>query len=80
MELAQQKGVFLGGDDFKSGQTKVKSVLVDFLVSAGIKVCMIIQPILVSVGCALTGQGSHLGCMQYTAILEILQHCSLEKQ
>ena len=39
VELAQQKGVFLGGDDFKSGQTKVKSVLVDFLVSAGIKVC-----------------------------------------
>lgn len=31
------KGVFLVGDDFKSGQTKLKSVLVDFLVSAGIK-------------------------------------------
>jgi myo-inositol-1-phosphate synthase len=30
--------VFIGGDDFKSGQTKVKSVLVDFLISAGIKV------------------------------------------
>merc|ERR1711904_542150 len=29
--------VFIGGDDFKSGQTKMKSVLVDFLVSAGIK-------------------------------------------
>jgi hypothetical protein len=29
--------VFIGGDDFKSGQTKVKSVLVDFLISAGIK-------------------------------------------
>ena len=39
VELAEQKNVFLGGDDFKSGQTKVKSVLVDFLVSAGIKVC-----------------------------------------
>lgn len=38
IELAEQKNVFLGGDDFKSGQTKVKSVLVDFLVSAGIKV------------------------------------------
>ena len=32
--------MFIGGDDFKSGQTKVKSVLVDFLVSAGIKVCV----------------------------------------
>lgn len=38
IELAVQKGVFIGGDDFKSGQTKVKSVLVDFLVSTGIKV------------------------------------------
>ena len=40
VELAQQKKVFLGGDDFKSGQTKIKSVLVDFLVSAGIKVSL----------------------------------------
>ncbi len=37
VELAEQHGVFIGGDDFKSGQTKIKSVLVDFLVSAGIK-------------------------------------------
>ena len=37
VELAQEKGVFIGGDDFKSGQTKMKSVLVDFLVSAGLK-------------------------------------------
>ena len=37
VELAEQHGVFLGGDDFKSGQTKMKSVLVDFLVNAGIK-------------------------------------------
>ena len=38
VDLACQKKVFIGGDDFKSGQTKVKSVLVDFLVNAGIKV------------------------------------------
>lgn len=37
IDLAAKKGVFIGGDDFKSGQTKIKSVLVDFLVSAGIK-------------------------------------------
>jgi Myo-inositol-1-phosphate synthase len=37
IQLAEQHKVFLGGDDFKSGQTKIKSVLVDFLVSAGIK-------------------------------------------
>eukprot|EP00051_Salpingoeca_urceolata_P026447 m.477346 g.477346 ORF g.477346 m.477346 type:complete len:544 (-) comp20810_c0_seq1:107-1738(-) len=37
IELAERRRVFLGGDDFKSGQTKMKSVLVDFLVNAGIK-------------------------------------------
>ncbi|CAI4221400.1 unnamed protein product [Auanema sp. JU1783] len=37
IELAQQHKVFLGGDDFKSGQTKIKSALVDFLVSSGLK-------------------------------------------
>jgi len=39
VDLAKRHGVFIGGDDFKSGQTKIKSVLVDFLVSAGLKVC-----------------------------------------
>ncbi|KAK2826458.1 hypothetical protein Q5P01_020672 [Channa striata] len=43
VELAVQKGVFIGGDDFKSGQTKIKSVLVDFLVSAGIKPSSIVS-------------------------------------
>lgn len=38
IELAVQHGVFIAGDDFKSGQTKLKSVLVDFLISSGIKV------------------------------------------
>lgn len=37
VDLAERHGVFIGGDDFKSGQTKFKSVMVDFLVSAGIK-------------------------------------------
>ncbi|KAI8872570.1 Myo-inositol-1-phosphate synthase [Ramicandelaber brevisporus] len=37
IELAERHDVFIGGDDFKSGQTKLKSVLVDFLVNAGIK-------------------------------------------
>ena len=43
MELAQQHQVFIAGDDFKSGQTKMKSVLVDFLVSAGIKPVSIVS-------------------------------------
>lgn len=38
IDLAIKKNSLIGGDDFKSGQTKMKSVLVDFLVGAGIKV------------------------------------------
>lgn len=37
IELAEQYDSFIGGDDFKSGQTKLKSVLAQFLVDAGIK-------------------------------------------
>lgn len=37
VELAVVNKVPLVGDDLKTGQTKIKSVLVDFLVSAGIK-------------------------------------------
>jgi len=43
VELAQQLGVYIGGDDFKSGQTKMKSVLVDFLIGAGIKPVSIVS-------------------------------------
>lgn len=43
IQLARQHQVFVGGDDFKSGQTKIKSVLVDFLVSAGIKPVSIVS-------------------------------------
>ncbi|GAA6013649.1 hypothetical protein JCM10207_004802 [Rhodosporidiobolus poonsookiae] len=37
LQLAERLGAFIGGDDFKSGQTKVKSVLAEYLVNAGIK-------------------------------------------
>jgi len=43
VDLAQKYKVFIGGDDFKSGQTKMKSVLVDFLVSAGMKLQSIVS-------------------------------------
>ncbi len=35
--LAESHHVPIAGDDFKSGQTKMKAVLVDFLINAGIK-------------------------------------------
>ncbi|KKA28722.1 hypothetical protein TD95_004908 [Thielaviopsis punctulata] len=41
IELASRLGAFIGGDDFKSGQTKMKSALVDFLINAGIKLTSI---------------------------------------
>jgi myo-inositol-1-phosphate synthase len=41
VELAERHGAFIGGDDFKSGQTKMKSALVDFLINAGIKITSI---------------------------------------
>lgn len=37
IELAERERALIGGDDFKSGQTKFKSAIVDFLVNAGIK-------------------------------------------
>ncbi|KYR01882.1 inositol-3-phosphate synthase [Tieghemostelium lacteum] len=43
LELAVQRNVTIGGDDFKTGQTKIKSVLTDFLVSAGLKPVSIVS-------------------------------------
>lgn len=43
IELAEKHNVLIGGDDFKSGQTKFKSVLVDFLIGAGIKPVSIVS-------------------------------------
>lgn len=37
IELAERHKAFIGGDDLKTGQTKVKSVLAEYLVNAGIK-------------------------------------------
>lgn len=41
IELAEQHRAFIGGDDFKSGQTKMKSALVEFMVGAGFKLTSI---------------------------------------
>ena len=41
IELAEKHSAFIGGDDFKSGQTKMKSALVDFMINAGIKLTSI---------------------------------------
>ncbi|KAK3685757.1 myo-inositol-1-phosphate synthase [Podospora appendiculata] len=41
IDLAEKHDSYIGGDDFKSGQTKMKSALVDFLINAGIKLTSI---------------------------------------
>lgn len=38
IELAHRCGVAICGDDFKSGQTKIKSVLADYLIGCGVKI------------------------------------------
>ncbi|KAK3277652.1 Inositol-3-phosphate synthase [Cymbomonas tetramitiformis] len=43
IDLAIDRNSLIGGDDFKSGQTKMKSVLVDYLVGAGIKPVSIVS-------------------------------------
>ncbi|KAJ8904595.1 hypothetical protein NDN08_001113 [Rhodosorus marinus] len=43
VEMAVQNNSFIAGDDFKSGQTKLKSVLMDFLVQAGLKPTSIVS-------------------------------------
>ena len=43
LEMAKKYKTFVGGEDFKTGQTKLKSVLVDFLASSGIKPLSIVS-------------------------------------
>jgi len=43
IELAERHRVFIGGDDFKTGQTKMKSVMVDWLIGAGLKPTAIVS-------------------------------------
>ena len=37
VDLAEKEGVILMGDDMKTGQTKLKSVMADFLINSGLK-------------------------------------------
>jgi len=43
IDLSMRHNVSIGGDDFKSGQTKIKSVLTDFLIGAGLKPTSIVS-------------------------------------
>lgn len=43
IDLAKEYKTFVGGEDFKTGQTKIKSVLIDFLTSSGIRPLSIVS-------------------------------------
>lgn len=43
IDLAEKKGTFVGGEDFKTGQTKLKSALVDWLACSGIRPLSIVS-------------------------------------
>lgn len=74
IELAEQHHVFIGGDDFKSGQTKIKSVLVDFLVSSGIKPTSI-----VSYNHLGNNDGKNLSAPQQFRSKEVVTECLLTR-
>lgn len=43
IELAERLNVLIAGDDFKSGQTKLKSVLSDFIINSGLKLQSVVS-------------------------------------
>merc|ERR1712032_221232 len=43
IEYARQKGAFLGGSDFKSGQTRFKTIMSDFLIGSGIRLSSVVS-------------------------------------
>jgi myo-inositol-1-phosphate synthase len=43
IELAETHKVLIAGDDFKTGQTKIKTVLCDFLVNSGLKLSSVVS-------------------------------------
>ncbi|CAG9331164.1 unnamed protein product [Blepharisma stoltei] len=43
IELAERHQILIAGDDFKTGQTKIKTVLSDFLINSGLKLCSIVS-------------------------------------
>lgn len=43
VEYATQKGAFIAGSDFKSGQTRFKTVMSDFLIGSGIRISSVVS-------------------------------------
>jgi myo-inositol-1-phosphate synthase len=43
VEYARQKGGLLAGSDFKSGQTRYKTMMSDFLIGAGLRLASVVS-------------------------------------
>ena len=43
VEYARQKGALLAGSDFKSGQTRFKTIMSDFLIGAGLRLSSVVS-------------------------------------
>ena len=43
IEYAREKGGLLGGNDFKSGQTRFKTIMSDFLIGSGIRISSVVS-------------------------------------
>lgn len=43
LELAEKEGGLLGGNDFKSGQTRYKTMMSDFLIGAGLRLSSVVS-------------------------------------
>lgn len=43
VQYAQEKGGLLSGSDFKSGQTRYKTVMSDFLIGAGLRLASVVS-------------------------------------
>jgi myo-inositol-1-phosphate synthase len=65
VELAEQERSFIGGDDFKSGQTKIKSVLAQFLVEAGIRPLSIVSYNHLGMSPPVDPRGQLHNCLSY---------------
>ena len=43
VEYAKEKGAFIAGSDFKSGQTRFKTIMSDFLIGSGIRLSSVVS-------------------------------------
>ena len=43
LQLAREKDGFVGGSDFKSGQTRFKTIMSDFLIGSGLRLASVVS-------------------------------------